>query len=134
MSGPASALRRRPALRPALERPERRDEVETGGSQAVTLVGEIDDARLAELAQARVEDRGRRIAAAGLQLTEGRASGAQLPQHAQGPAAAEQVEDGHDRPPTARAADGTPRTRLTCQAAWWTAVEVADATRQLTIR
>src|SRR6202020_2451694 len=70
-----------------------------------------DDRRLAQLPQTVVEHARRDPAAARLELAEGqRLLVAQFPQHAQRPAASEQIEHRHHRPPGAR-----PPHRLTGQ-------------------
>ena len=54
-----------------------------------------------------VEHRRRDLVAARAQLAERERAVAQLPEHAQRPAPAEQVERGHNRPAAARAAHGS---------------------------
>jgi hypothetical protein len=63
-----------------------------GAVIAVVLVVR-EEARLAELAEAVVEHRGRDALAARLHLAERAGLRAQLPQHPQGPAAAEELEE-----------------------------------------
>lgn len=66
-----------------------------------------DDAGLAQLADALPQHAGGHPVASRLQLAEGRGGAAELPQHAQSPAAAQQVEQQHNRTAARRGADGS---------------------------
>src|SRR4029078_5884631 len=88
-SGPSVS---EPALRPVVERAQLVEQLAAGGRQRVAGVRLLDDAPRDELAQAGGEDRGGDLVAALAQAPVGDRVVAQLPQHAQRPAAAEEVE------------------------------------------
>ena len=74
-------------------------ELTAGGRESVHAVALLDDAGVAELAQTLGEDRGRHFLAARPQLGVAQRVVAQLPEHAQRPAAAEEVEEARDGMP-----------------------------------
>ena len=72
----------------------------------------------AELTQPLVEHARRHVVAAGPERPGPQAAVAQLPQDAERPAAAEQVERGHEWPARGRAADRAARERWVSRASW----------------
>lgn len=80
-----------------------------GGDCVAAFFVVDEDAGFAELAQAVVEHAGGELVAARAQLAEGEGLSAQLPEDAQRPASAEQIEEHHERAPGAGAARGLER-------------------------
>jgi hypothetical protein len=90
--------RRAQRFRPVLEGPSATREVHLR-RQPVAAVGiELGDARFTELGEALVQHARRHGVAARLERPERDGSDPELPEDAQRPAPAEQIEDGHDRP------------------------------------
>src|SRR5918999_5433463 len=77
----------------------------------IAIGPDIDDAGGTQRGEALFDHRGPDPAAARLEVAEGQRRGAQLPDHSQGPAPAEQVEQRHDRDAPAGTTDRTARTR-----------------------
>ena len=87
-----------PAPRPRVERREGLEQPAPLVRQPEALARALGDPRLAQLAQALVEHAGGHPVAGRLQVAERQRLAPELPDDAQRPAAAEQVEQGHDRP------------------------------------
>src|SRR3712207_2265884 len=84
-----------PLVGPAVERQQQRHELASEGRQGVGAAALLDDARVDELLEPLAEHARGDLAA--LDLPERARIVPQLPQHAQRPAATEQVEEGRDR-------------------------------------
>src|ERR1700675_3687976 len=102
----------RPALRPLDEGQEDRQELAPERREPVALaVREIDEPALSQLPQALVEHGGADAVAGLLEPPERQARVPQLPDHAQRPAPAQQVDEGHDRATRPRPPHALPRCR-----------------------
>lgn len=93
-----------PSFRPAVQRRQASQEILPFGGQAIALLIQGDDARFTQLSQALIEDRWGQIAALFSQGPETKGALTHLPKDSEGPSAAHQVEQGHDR----SAASGSP--------------------------
>src|SRR5260370_1989081 len=97
----------RPFLRPDVQRQEEPQQLAAQGRETVAhLIVQLDQPGRPELGQARIDD-GRAGADRVLQFAEAPRPVAQLPDDPQGPAAAQQIEQRHDRPAAFRAARRT---------------------------
>jgi len=80
--------------------------------EAVALAFDrVDEVRVAELAQAIVQDRRARVSAGLAERPESRSRRPELPDDAERPPPPEQIEERHDGAAGTRAADGTARFR-----------------------
>src|SRR5580693_303514 len=111
LARPAALLTARPALGPGLHGRIDLHQPASLAGESVAAALALDRPRGAQLGEALVEHRGADRPATLLQLAKRERAFAQLPDHAQRPAPAEQVEQRHDRPPLARAADLAARPR-----------------------
>jgi hypothetical protein len=98
-----------PLVRPGRKRLQRHTELITEGGQLVLLAASGDDARFAEFAEPVVEDAWRHLVAALPQLAGTHRAVAQLPEHAQRPASAQEIQRGHDGASRRRSPDGHAR-------------------------
>lgn len=96
-----------PVCSPFIERPESEKQLLAFRGEGIFL-GRVtlEDARGDEFAEALAEDRGGHAVAAGLEFAEAERAFAQFPEDAEGPAAAKEIERGHDGPAGGGAADG----------------------------
>ncbi len=98
----------RPSFCPLSQRRHAGQEILPVSRQAIALLLQGDDAGVAQFLQALVEDRGGGISAPLSKGPETKGAVTQFPQDSQGPSAAHEIEQGHDRSTAPGASCGPP--------------------------